>query len=271
MLRRWGPASAKQLVCFAPTAVRSKITKTVSENQLLKPEAKKTVQLYESPAPLNFYTVTACASEFIVALRPSRPYGLLGTGSPGRPPRLSHSSWALFFSIALRPQRLYWLLGTGAQDGHLDFHTAPEFWSLRVLWRPQIERMRSPMFHHAACLSADRDWRRRDVVLDIKGRQWSALTAKGVDIRCVLVNALLSSTKQAEVKTGRLVRFVVFFCSPPPPPPTRNNSSSTFFLGGGGEWGGGGRQGCIGIALSIFPGFVLTSSKPPITVLLSLF
>ena len=25
-------------------------------------------------------------------LRPQRPYGLLGTGSPGRPPRLSHSS-----------------------------------------------------------------------------------------------------------------------------------------------------------------------------------
>ena len=30
-----------------------------------------------------------------VALRPQRPWGLYGTGSPGRPPRLSHSSWAL--------------------------------------------------------------------------------------------------------------------------------------------------------------------------------
>ena len=30
--------------------------------------------------------------EFSAALRPQRPYGLLGTGSPGRPPRLSHSS-----------------------------------------------------------------------------------------------------------------------------------------------------------------------------------
>ena len=30
--------------------------------------------------------------EFNAALRPQKPYGILGTGSPGRPPRLSHSS-----------------------------------------------------------------------------------------------------------------------------------------------------------------------------------
>ena len=30
--------------------------------------------------------------QFNAALRPQRPYRLLGTGSPGRPPRLSHSS-----------------------------------------------------------------------------------------------------------------------------------------------------------------------------------
>ena len=30
-------------------------------------------------------------SQFNVALRPQRPYGLLGTWSPGRPPRLPHS------------------------------------------------------------------------------------------------------------------------------------------------------------------------------------
>ena len=30
-----------------------------------------------------------------VSVRPERPYGLLGTGSPGRPPRLLHSSGAL--------------------------------------------------------------------------------------------------------------------------------------------------------------------------------
>ena len=32
--------------------------------------------------------------EFIVALRPQKPYGLLGTGCSGRLPRLSHTSWA---------------------------------------------------------------------------------------------------------------------------------------------------------------------------------
>ena len=32
---------------------------------------------------------------FSVTSRPQRPEGLLGTGSPGRPPRLSHSSCAL--------------------------------------------------------------------------------------------------------------------------------------------------------------------------------
>ena len=31
-----------------------------------------------------------------------------------------------WFSVAIRPQKPVCLLGTGAQDGHLDFHTAPE-------------------------------------------------------------------------------------------------------------------------------------------------
>ena len=37
---------------------------------------------------------------FSVALHSHRPYGLLRTGSPGRPPRLSHRSWALRLTIA---------------------------------------------------------------------------------------------------------------------------------------------------------------------------
>ena len=48
--------------------------------------------------------------EIYVTLRPQRPYGLLGAGSSGRPPRLSHSSWTLncyvtpvFWSIFIYP------------------------------------------------------------------------------------------------------------------------------------------------------------------------
>ena len=44
-------------------------------------------------------TCHQAVTEFNVALRSQRPYGLLGTGSPGRPPRLSHSSWALIIII----------------------------------------------------------------------------------------------------------------------------------------------------------------------------
>ena len=36
-----------------------------------------------------------------------------------------------WLSVALRPQKPSGLLGTGAQDGHLDFHTAPELWISR--------------------------------------------------------------------------------------------------------------------------------------------
>ena len=44
---------------------------------------------------LDFHTAPELrGSEFMfsVALSPQRPYGLSGTGGPGRPPRLSHSS-----------------------------------------------------------------------------------------------------------------------------------------------------------------------------------
>ena len=32
----------------------------------------------------------------------------------------------ILINVALRPQRPHALLGTWSQDGHLDFHTAPE-------------------------------------------------------------------------------------------------------------------------------------------------
>ena len=53
-------------------------------------------------------------------------------GSPGRPPRLSHSSWAL--KCCFTSTETVGLLGTGAQDGLLDFHTAPE---LSELWESE--------------------------------------------------------------------------------------------------------------------------------------
>ena len=35
------------------------------------------------------------------------------------------------------------LLGTGAQDGHLDFHTAPELWVFRTAAADDVEFMSS--------------------------------------------------------------------------------------------------------------------------------
>ena len=75
---------------------------------------------------------------FSVALRPQIPPGLtLGTGSPGRPPGLSHRSSSVLLYVHrnheppglsvnmvlnfLRNHKAY--QGRGAQDGHLDFHT----------------------------------------------------------------------------------------------------------------------------------------------------
>ena len=53
-----------------------------------------------------------------------------------RPLRFSHSSRALN-SLAMKLKRYFTetvgLLGTGAQDGQLDFHTAPELWHLAIL------------------------------------------------------------------------------------------------------------------------------------------
>ena len=48
---------------------------------------------------------------------------LIRDRSPGRPPRLSHSSRV---QCCFTSTETVGLLGTGAQDGHLDFHTAPE-------------------------------------------------------------------------------------------------------------------------------------------------
>ena len=49
-----------------------------------------------------------------------------GRGGGGREAELDQQRFGL--SVALRPQKPVGLLGTGAEDGHLDFHTAPELW-----------------------------------------------------------------------------------------------------------------------------------------------
>ena len=51
----------------------------------------------ETHREASFSSVSLYTQEvrsFNVALGPQRPQALLGTGSQGRPPRLSHSSWA---------------------------------------------------------------------------------------------------------------------------------------------------------------------------------
>ena len=53
------------------------------------------------PALLGEMLQTFCCC-FSVALRPHKPSGLLGTGSPGWPPRSSHSSWGLLQNMKLR-------------------------------------------------------------------------------------------------------------------------------------------------------------------------
>ena len=55
--------------------------------------------------------------KFSVALRPQRPYGLLGPGNPGRPSRLSHSSWPLssrLLHCCFTSTESKGLLGTGS-------------------------------------------------------------------------------------------------------------------------------------------------------------
>ena len=61
---------------------------------------------------LDFHTAPELWS-FSVALRPQKPSGLLGTGSPGGPPRLSHSSWALKFQSRFTSTETIRLIGDG--------------------------------------------------------------------------------------------------------------------------------------------------------------
>ena len=86
---------------------------------------------------MQIYALWYCNTGWMLALRPQRLYRLLGIGGPGRPRRLSHSSWALtlFSSMLLyvHSDHIKDYQGRGAQDGHLDFHTARS-WALRLDW-----------------------------------------------------------------------------------------------------------------------------------------
>ena len=75
---------------------------TSTFTQLLSSEFKFNVALRPQRPYRLLGTATSTFTQLLgsefklnVALGPQRPYGLSGTGSPGRPPRLSHSFRAL--------------------------------------------------------------------------------------------------------------------------------------------------------------------------------
>ena len=82
--------------------MRCKVTKTVSEKQLLKPEAKDSPTLYESPPGFEIL------ADVEVLLYVHRNRRLIRDGSPKQPPRLSHSSWALEKFLLSTQRYLAW-------------------------------------------------------------------------------------------------------------------------------------------------------------------
>ena len=118
---------------------------------------------------LDFHTAPELRALTIVEvlLYVRRNHRLIRDGIPGRPPRLSHSAWALSTDDRAQAFKSVWknsespitifgpgvggsfskwphwlrftstetvgLLGTEAQDGHLDFHTAPELWGMKFM------------------------------------------------------------------------------------------------------------------------------------------
>ena len=92
-------------------------------------ETTRTIKDGEPRTATSTFTMLK-SSVLQCCLRPQKPQGLLRTGSPGRPPRLSHSSRTLVLHSSMllyvhRDRTDYW----GVQDVHLDFHIAPELWT----------------------------------------------------------------------------------------------------------------------------------------------
>ena len=83
-------------------------------------ESRPRVQRYR---PLAFLLPHTCQGVVVaeVLLYVHRNRRLIRDGSPGRPPRLSHSSRV---QCCFTSTETVGLLGTGARDGHLDFHTS---------------------------------------------------------------------------------------------------------------------------------------------------
>ena len=75
--------------------------------------------------------LSSVQSTFSVASRPQRPQGLLWTGNPGRPHRLSHTSeHSSSVQCCFTSTETARTVRDGcAQGGHFDFHTAPELCS----------------------------------------------------------------------------------------------------------------------------------------------
>ena len=74
---------------------------------------------------VDFHTAPElCKFEFNVALRPQRPYGLFGTVTLTFTQLLSSMNSSSMLLYVHTDHKDY--LGRGAQDGHLDFHRAPE-------------------------------------------------------------------------------------------------------------------------------------------------
>ena len=146
-----------------------------------------------------------CWSMVQYSLTSTETIRLASTDSPGRPPRLSHSSWTMVFfgaddddelmlnvlrcqltyqgqvvtnaearfNKSLRPRKPEGSLGRTAQDVHLDSHTAPELWFLELISFPLLYSLVVfPWFpcNELGYLPPARGWSLNRMAL--KGRRW---------------------------------------------------------------------------------------------------
>ena len=96
---------------FEPATFQSRVRRS---NHWAIPAPCNKVALQCIGRAFNFNNLISLSRSFAAALRPQRPCRLFGTGNTGRPPRLSHSSWALC-SISAR----YDVKGSSPPNFHL--------------------------------------------------------------------------------------------------------------------------------------------------------